>query len=186
MYQPELQTYLFYADNELERVDVNINNKMIKKNLFIKALNSLNNFYLNIYMTFTEDQVMNFILYKNAKSFYYLNKFGYYYKLNSESICKNEFKLSQIRMKFYFIYLKLVYEYSKSIKYEKDMVNYLFTIINIKFNIKRELSSSFFNNDFYFYYDVINLLLNCKFISEENIAILLEIKNLIEKKFQFL
>ena len=48
VYQPKLQTYLFYGKNELKKVDFYINNKMIKKDLFIKALNSLNNFYLNI------------------------------------------------------------------------------------------------------------------------------------------
>ena len=51
MYQPELQTYLFYGNNDLERIDYYFNNKIINKKLFIKALNSLNNFYLNIYMT---------------------------------------------------------------------------------------------------------------------------------------
>ena len=55
MYQPELQTYLFYGNNDLERIDYYFNNKIINKKLFIKALNSLNNFYLNIYMTFLED-----------------------------------------------------------------------------------------------------------------------------------
>ena len=107
VYQPELQTYLFYGMNELNKIDSYVNNKMIKKELFIKALNSLNNFYLNIYMTLLEDQLILFILYKTAKSFYYLRKYGYYYKVNTISICFNEFKLSIMKMKFYFMYLKL-------------------------------------------------------------------------------
>ena len=162
-YQPELQTFLFYVKNELKKVDYYINNKMIKKELFIKALNSLNNFYLNIYMTLLEDQLMIFILYKTAKSFFYLRKYGYYYKIHTISICYNEFKISFMKMKFYFMYLKLLYEYSKNIKYEKDIVNYQFTLINKHINIKRELSSSTFNDDFYFYYKIVNMLLNYKF-----------------------
>ena len=82
LYQPELQTYLFYGNNEIGKVDFGINNKMILKQLYIRALNSLNDFYLNIYMAFLEDQLMIFILYKTAKSFYYLEKYGYYYKVN--------------------------------------------------------------------------------------------------------
>ena len=39
LYQPELQTYLFYGKNELKKVDFFVNNKIIKKELFIKALN---------------------------------------------------------------------------------------------------------------------------------------------------
>ena len=182
IYQPELQTYLFYANKELKRVDFYINNKMITKKLFIKALNLLNNFYLNLYMTILEDQLMIFILYKTAKSFYYLKKYGYYHKLNSISVCNNKFKLTHMRIKYYFIYIKLVYEYSKNIKIEKDIANYLFASLNSKIKIEKELSSSPFNNDFYFYYDIINTLLNCKFISEENISILHKLKNIIEKK----
>lgn len=181
IYQPELQTYLYYGNNELEKIDYYINNKMINKKLFIKALNSLNNFYLNIYMTFIEDQLMIFILYKTAKSFYYIKKFGYYYKRNTLSICKNIFKLSQVKMKCFFIYLKLVYEYTKNIKYEKDIVNYLFTIMK-GINIEREISSSPFNNDFYFYYDIINMLLKSKYTSSENSILLYKLKNIIQIK----
>ena len=43
-------------------------------------------------------------------------------------------------------------------------------------NIKRELSSSLFNNDFYFYYDIINMLLKSKYISLENSILLLKLK----------
>ena len=186
IYQPELQTYLYYGNNELEKIDYYINNKMINKKLFIKALNSLNNFYLNIYMTFLEDQLMIYILYKTAKSFYYIKKFGYYYKRNTLSICKNIFKLSQVKMKCYFIYLKLVYEYAKNNIFEKDIVNYLFTIMNTALNVKRELSSSSFNNDFYFYLDIINMLLKSKYISSENSILLLKFKNIIQIKKKLL
>ena len=184
VYHPELHTYLFYGNNKLERVDFAINNKMIQKKLFIKALNTLNNFYLNIYITIYEDQVMNFLLYNYAKSFYYLKKLGYYYKINRISISQNLFKLSQIRMKFYFIYLKLVYEYTKNTKYEKDMANYLFTFINSCLNIERELSSTSFNDDFYFYYDIVNMLLNCKFTSTENKLLLIKLKKIIQIKYK--
>ena len=182
IYQPELQTYLFYVNKELKRVDFYINNKMITKKLFIKALNLLNNFYLNLYMTIQEDQLMIFILYKTAKSFYYLKKYGYYHKLNSISVCNNKFKLTHMRIRYYFIYIKLVYEYSKNIKIEKDIANYLFASLNSKIKIEKELSSSPFNNDFYFYYDIINTLLNCKFIFKDNKILLLKFKKIIEMR----
>ena len=135
-------------------------------------------------MTYLEDQLMNFVLYKNAKSFYKLNKFGYYYKRNNVSICNNLFKLSHMRMKFHFIYLKLVFEYSKNTKYEKGMANYLFSRILKKVNVEKELSTSFLNDDFNFYYDIINMFLNCKFTSEENNLILQKLKNIIRIKNQ--
>ena len=133
-------------------------------------------------MIYLEDQLMKFILYKTSKSFYYLKKYGYYYKRNTASFSKNSFKFSQIKIKFHFIYLKLVYDYSKNKKNEKDIANYLFTILNRRIKIKRELSTKSYNNDFNFYYDIINMLLNCKFISEENNLLLLKLKKIIEIK----
>ena len=85
-------------------------------------------------------------------------------------------------MKSYFIYLKLVYEYAKNNKIEKDIVNYLFTIMNTVLNVKRELYSSSFNNDFYFYLDIINMLLESNYTSSENSILLLKLKNIIQIK----
>ena len=164
----------------IKRIDYYINNKMINKKLFIKAINSLNNFNLNVYMIFLEDQLMIYMLYKTAKSFYYIKKVGYYYKKNTLS--KNIFKISQVKMKSYFIYLKFLYEYSKNNKYEKDIVNYLFTVMNTVLNVKRELYLSPFNNDFYFYLDIINMLLESKYTSSENSILLLKLKNIIQMK----
>ena len=106
IYQPELSTYAFYGNNELEIIDFHITNKLIKKTIYIKSLNSLNNFYLNMYMTSMEDSLMNYLLLRTAKSFYYINKIGYLYKKTSESISNNLFTIPQKRLKFIFIYLK--------------------------------------------------------------------------------
>ena len=90
--QPNLSTSLFYAINNESKInDLNIYNKLIKKETYTISLNSLNHFYFNIYMTLWEDQLMNIILYRTAKSSYFLNKIGYYYKKNSISITKQKF-----------------------------------------------------------------------------------------------
>ena len=39
-----------------------------------------------------EDGVINFMLYRTVKSFYYLKKLGYYYIKNNESITKRKKK----------------------------------------------------------------------------------------------
>ena len=77
---------------------------------------------------------MNYILLTCAKSFYFSKKIGYYYLKNEMSMTKNKNKISKIRIKFIIIYLKIIFEYSKNTKYEKDMFNYLFTILNNNFN----------------------------------------------------
>ena len=108
IYQPELSTLTFYGNNELSLIDFTICNKFIKREVFIKALNSLNNFYLKIYITYSEDTIINFILYRISKSFIFLNKIGYYYIKNNLSITNNLFKKSKIKIQFIFILLNTI------------------------------------------------------------------------------
>jgi hypothetical protein len=84
------------------------------------------------------------------------------------SITKNKKKMTKIRIKFIFIYIKIVFEYSKNTKYEKDMFNHLFTQLNKLFNIENDLANLSSKEDLNFYYYIIKLHLNCKFITNEN------------------
>ena len=163
IYQPELSTFLFYENNELMLRDFVIHNKFIKKESFIKTLNSLNPFYSNIYLNVGEDTLMIYLILRKAKSFYFLKKVGYYYFRNTESICSNRFKLIDLQIKISFILLKSVFENSKNTKYQKDMVNHI-----LKPSYESYLLSSPFNDNFYLYYDIINMLLNCTFIERHN------------------
>ena len=74
IYQPELTTYLFYALGTLEQIDFNLSNKFIKRETYIRALNSMTEFYLNQYMINLEDGIMNYMLYRSSKSLYFIKK----------------------------------------------------------------------------------------------------------------
>ena len=76
--QPELSTFLFYGKGKLLQIDFNISNKFIKRKAYIRALNSVNNYYLNLYMTNAEDGLMNYILYRTVKSLFFIKKIGYF------------------------------------------------------------------------------------------------------------
>ena len=169
---PELSRFMFYGYNELFITDYYIHNKFVKKELYIKALNSLNKVYLNTYITLWEDTIISYILYRNANSFCSLKKTGYFYIKNSQSITKNMFKISELKMKFVFVFLKTVFEYTKNTKYEKDMFNLLFTQLNNNFNINYRLNNLSINSKYSFYYEIIIMFLNCNFITEENKNIL--------------
>jgi glycosyltransferase involved in cell wall biosynthesis len=183
IYQPELSTYLFYATNNLEINDLSINNKLIKKEVYIKALNELNSFYFNMYITNYEDRIINYLIHRKAKSFYFLKKIGYRYLRNSESISNQMFKLSVQRIDFIFKYIKFLFEYTKNIKREKDIVNIVLTILNKRKNsMESHISSMNFNSNWNFYYDIINMFLDNEFISEENKAIFKDLKRIIENK----
>ena len=182
--QPELSRFMFYGNNELYIIDYYIHNKFIQKELFIKALNSINKFHLNSYITLWEDTIISYILYRNSESFCSLQKIGYFYIKNSQSITKNMFKISELKMKFIFIFLKIVFEYSKNSKYEKDMFNLLFTQMNNKVNIANVIKNLSVNSNYYFYYEMIKMFLNSSFISGENKNELNKFILIIEKKLK--
>jgi hypothetical protein len=95
----------------------------------------------------------------------------------------NLFKIPELRMKFSFIYLKFIFDYSKNTKFEKDMANHLFTILNKQFNIAGRLQANDYEeNDYNLYYDIVNTYLNCSYIDTENKYFLNNFKFIIEKK----
>ena len=171
IYQPELSFQIYYGNNELQIIDVSLSNKFIKKEAYIRGINYLSKYYLNKFLINMEDSMLNYILQKTAKSLYFLKKIGYYYIKNSKSITNSLFNKSGLNIQFLFIYLKLVYEYSKNNKKERDMFNLLFTYFNIKYDILPKLISPF-NNNKDFYFKIINIFFKNKFISRENNNIL--------------
>ena len=183
--QPELSTYIYYGNNELEIFDCYITNKFIKKEVFLRALNSINKFYLNMYITYLEDSLFNFILYRNAISSIILPINGYYYIKSRESITKNLFKISGLILKFMFVYLKILYEYSKNSKYEKDITNIIFTYLYKNNIMNKRISKTAYHNNFNFFNNIINIFLNSSFINQENKSILKNIRDKIIKENKY-
>ena len=192
IYQPNLKTYLYYGKGEFQRIDSFIHNKFIKKEVFIRSLNLLNNFYLNLYIIYAEDLLMIHILYIASNSFFFLKNIGYYYIRNSYSITNNPKNIIfKLKIRPYFIILKLFLEYYKNSKFERDLINEVIDIFryDIDFNnIKKIFNVSFvknFNdyNDFLIIYiNIINKYLNSKYISNENKNIFYKLKKYLKKK----
>ena len=86
----------------------------------------------------------------------------------------------ELRLKFTFIFFKLIFEYSKNTKYEKDMANLLFTNLNKNFNVGAKLNA--WKEDFSFFVEVINQYLNNTYITDENKYILEDFKNIIDRR----
>ena len=164
IYQPELSTFLFYGKGRLLIIDFNIANKFIKRKAFIRALNSVNEYYLNQYMNFAEDGLMNYLFYRSVKSLFLVKKIGYYYVKNKKSITRAKF--TDKKLKCFFINLKLIFEYSKNNQYEKDMANaYIYQFISGR---KNNVLKAMISNDCDFYTKIIEQYLNCEFISVIN------------------
>ena len=178
IYQPELSTYIFYEKNDFEILDFWITNKFIKKETYMRALNSLKNNYLNLYMTYSEDIMMNYILYRICKSFCNIQNIGYYHIKNSISLSNTLFPRNILKKKFSLLLLKIIFDYSKNTKIEKDMSQNFYSIFE---SLKNQLSN--IKKDLNFYKNSLNNFLSCKFISNENKRILESFKNLIYFSF---
>ena len=181
VYQPELSRYIFYGNNnELEVVDKYINNKFLKSEIYIKAINSLNQEFLNMFIIYLDDAMMNYILYRTANSLYFIKKVGYYWTQNSQSINYNLFKMGDFRLKFTFAFLKLVFQNTKNTKYEKDMANHLFTSLNKAFSISYRLNN--WPENFEFFSEIVNSYLKNPFITEDNKFAFEEFRGIIERR----
>ena len=177
IFQSEISLYLFYGLGKLEELDYYITNKLIQKDLFIKSLNFIDKFYLNNFMIDCEDGLINFVLYKLANSYYFIAKIGYIYVINEGSITIANFKK---RLKSNFLYLKFIFENTKNNIIEKNIANYIF--LGIYSQHKKDIFKLFKNiNDIEFYKGIIDLYLNCKFISKKTKEILSHIKIIINQ-----
>ena len=165
IFQPELSIYLFYGLGKLRQIDFNVSNKFVKRVSFIRALNCINKYYLYLYMVSYEDGLMNFFLYRTVNSFFFLKKIGYYYIRNKKT--GNEIQKSRVthKLNFKFIYLKLIFEFTKNTLLERNISNKLLRFI---YNIHRSNKIIIFDKDLIFYNDVINNFLNCTYINKRN------------------
>ena len=170
--QPELFYYLFYGVGKLKQIDFNLANKFIKREAYIRALNSINSFYLKQYMINFEDGIMNYILYKTSRSYYFLKNIGYFYIRNNQSITISQNINYNNRFKFIFLYLKLVFETTKNNKKKKKISILVFKwFLNL---IKEGINS--ITKDINFFFDIINKYLKCKFIDNRSKIILKQLK----------
>ena len=96
IYQKELSSYIFYGNGYLKQTDFIIINKFVKRDIYIKSINQINKYYLDQNMIVFEDGLINYMLYKCARSLYQTKKIGYYYIQNQLSITKNLFNPSYL------------------------------------------------------------------------------------------
>ena len=178
IYQPELSTYIFYGKGHLEQIDVCLHNKLVKKEIYISSLNSINKYYLNQYMNNWEDSLINYMLFKKANSFYYMKYIGYYYIKNNNSITRNYKNKIEDTKRSDFLFLKYIFHNTNNTRFEKRIVECVFN------NIYLDISNiSYFKNiikDFNYYYEIIDLYLNNKCISFPIKNKLKEIKNILK------
>ena len=144
IYQPELSNLLYHFPNSNEysrTICRNIWNKMIRNDLFIKAIKYLGNDYYNEYMIIDDDMLMNIVTYQFANNFSNIKLPGYLYILRKVSVSHGRSdELKEIRAKNFIFYFQKFFKYIKD--YQKD-INILYNEIK---NLNRQLSTIKRNN----------------------------------------
>ena len=166
IHQKNLSFYIFYGEGQLRQLDYSISNKFLKRDIYIKSLNTIDKYYLNQNMIVYEDGLINYMLYKYSKILYITKKVGYYYIQNQQSITKNFLNDKDRTLKNCFVYLKYIFEYTKNNQYEKNIANCIYH--NILLEISDINIFKYITKDYQLYYDIIKSYLKNEFISLVN------------------
>ena len=157
IYQPELATF------SLLNNDCHIWGKFINNKIYRKAINSLGKERFSIKVSYAEDDIMVFLLFKYANSFKFISKYGIFHLISNKTA---SFTLSKDHILFCKIYfLDILFTFTKNDFNEKKFVtNYLFFLFE-----KVILHIIKLNNENKTYLKVVlKKLIDCKYIIEKD------------------
>ena len=164
--QPNLFNFLYKKNKTkiTKLIDGYIWGKCIKRYIYIKALNHLGEKIYNQYINFGEDRIVNFVLFKVANSFKFIDSHGIIYIYNPLSILHSYNKKSIAHDEL--INLMNIYNYTKN---TSDIKILLFEIkYRWKTIIRPGLNEENKNTINY----LINSLLNCTLLGKNEKKIL--------------
>jgi len=164
IYQPKLSSFMYYGKGYLQQIDFHLTGKLIKKEAFIKTINSISDYYLKNHISVNEDGIMNFMLLKKAKSLKYIHFYGYIYDTNPNSVISALSKNINKTIRDYVLYLRYMFEYTDDNLYEKSMAEEQLRFVFYTFE-KEFIDVS---ENFQLIYDSLNLYLNSTFISNDS------------------
>ena len=90
----------YLDDNQLIHLDDHITNKLIRKEVYLKAFDEFKDDIFNDIWNFHEDNIWSFLVRKDNKSIGILNKFIYYYKRNKDSLNTKVGNLIELKNRF--------------------------------------------------------------------------------------
>ena len=153
--QPELSHF------SVEHKDCHIWGKSIKTNLYKKAVNSLGKKKYSVYVSYSEDNIIIYILFQIANKFKFISKYGVFHLIHNKSA---SFNLSKNHILYCQIYLlEIIFDYSKNTYKGKNDVITNALVIKEKF-----LTKYFLNNENRKYLKMIlNKILISKYIKKE-------------------
>ena len=180
IYQPELKTKFYYKRNKRYYIQNRVIwSKIIKKELFINALDYLGEEVSDDYINEAEDTLMLVGIFHLAKSYYIMKEMGYYYTFvekknkffqSTNKVCKTTDKLKKMG---WYKYLKFLVDKNSGTEKEKFITYNEFRLINNKkiFNLKLD------NRHYQLMFYVWNKILKFDNLSKKQKKYIIKLKN---------
>jgi len=180
--QPELSSLMYYENGYLHQSEFNVWGKLIKKETYLETLKNIDEYFLNQNMILHEDGLILFMLFKTAKNYLFIKDYGLFYYSNEYSTMRNLRNKEKINKstRDSFLYLEYMFKYTNESLYEKNMAVCQFKFLIDGYNDVFLKTTSGFN----YIYEIIDLYLNCKIISEEDKKIFRKVKNQFKQSEQ--
>ena len=158
--QPRLGLCTIYNRNKLTAHDIYVWGKIIKTEIYQKSVNSLGKERYSEFITWSEDNIMTYIIYNFAKSYKSVRKYGIFHiRL---STCESRIANSDRRIAGKILFSDVIYDFSKN-KDKNLAIDTIFGIMNEKyFNVQNNKKNSDNLKKF------IKKMLDSKYISEYN------------------
>ena len=164
IYQPILSHIYYYQKNKADEQNTALWDKLIRKEVALKSLQNIGENYLSKNIIIENDVIILFSLFRNANSFQYIDELGYYYYIqNNDSITNTRYEPQKAK--------KIIYSIFTNIEFLYDFTNdnYLdkrFCIFKLIQGYKRyEICLKFIDKEFNLINNVLNKLLESKYIS---------------------
>ena len=169
--QPELSTWIISIKGKYKPHDVTLWGKIIKSNIYIKAIKLLGKKRYSTYMSWAEDTCMNFIIFNIAESFIFIHKYGILHLISSLTASSWQ----PINNKFFgeLFLLDIIFEYSKNSEDKIYSVYAALYIMNSYYKDKSIINKS----NLSFLNSIILKIESSIYISKNN-------KNILRKEFQ--
>ena len=174
VYERDVKYFKYLDDTQLNRSDYYITNKIVKKEIFMKAFNDFKEEIFNGHWNYHEDNIWSFLVKKYSKSIKILNKYMYSYKRNNDSL--NIKKDNSLEIKNRFDRIKKL----KKINYNFIRPKLLFSLKSNYNNYNIIKNNELKNHIFHILIDYINFITKKPNIYKK---INLFLNKLSEKKF---
>ena len=164
IYQPILSHIYYYQKNKGDEQNTALWDKLIRKEVVLKSLQNIGENYLSKNIIIENDVIILFSLFRNANSFQYIDELGYYYYIqNNDSITNTRYEPQKAKKIIYSIFtnIEFLYDFTNDNYFDKR-----FCIFKLIQGYKRyEICLKFIDKEFNLISNVLNKLLESKYIS---------------------